>query len=273
MRLNNTPTHEEQLETQKCSFKLFDIERDESKKLRNAVKIEGRSRGRIIDLSLLESTIPADILAKAKIYKVKLNDKPSVLFLENLERYFLMVSFESCSDAIAFQRSFTASEALQRHHKAFLSHHQIDPQFSITKDEMEQLPQAEVANITVVSEEEDVEDAIRKLLNGKLANELVPSDAEQIVLGVDCEWPALSKFLLNKDAVVSLIQISNGIDTILFRVCNIGMPSELKDLLLSPLIKKVGYARDVHYNRELYLKLQDVQVDIDLSQATVSSEK
>jgi len=125
---------------------------------------------------------------------------------------------------------------------------------------MESLPPCEApSDITVISDPSDIENGIRLLLNGKLPNEITQED--NVILGFDCEWPGLRKYLLKEDPLISLIELSNGEKTVLFRINLTGLDGNdyLSQLLTSKTIIKSGHKIGTDANR---LK-EEYGVDMD----------
>ncbi|GAM28106.1 hypothetical protein SAMD00019534_112820 [Acytostelium subglobosum LB1] len=148
----------------------------------------------------------------------------------------------------------------------------LQPMYELNEESIEQLPKGAVEwqdtlnlPVIIINEAEEVDAAVRRLLNGKLPNDVTVDD--DIVIGMDCEWPALRKFLLNEDPKVSLIQMTNGKELVLFRICHCGLDGSLRQLLQSDRILKVGYgvskdANRIKANFDVFVdNISDIQYD------------
>ncbi|EFA81849.1 hypothetical protein PPL_05081 [Heterostelium album PN500] len=146
--------------------------------------------------------------------------------------------FERPSDAINTIKSLKEKREKQQqqqsYHYSILSN-SLDPYYQISQEQIELLPSPSVhLPVHVIDDIDQVESAVRLLLNGKLPSDIKES-SKSPVIAVDCEWPGLRKFLVGEKATVSLIQMTNGV------VCRIGIPKHLKELLTNDNILKVGH--------------------------------
>ncbi|EGC33781.1 hypothetical protein DICPUDRAFT_154097 [Dictyostelium purpureum] len=153
----------------------------------------------------------------------------------------------------------------------------IDPLYNTDIKTIQQLPVPDIKlNTTVVEFEDQMESGIRSLLNGKLPNEITEKD--NIILGFDCDWSGLSKYLTGITSKVSVISISNGENTVIFRICNYGLsPFDLLgQLLLHKNIVKTGVRvhKDSNKISKDYGFLPENVIDISFTkQAAIATGK
>ncbi|KAN0042037.1 hypothetical protein ACTFIV_004596 [Dictyostelium citrinum] len=129
----------------------------------------------------------------------------------------------------------------------------LEPVYKVTKEYIESLPRSNIdtGNAIIVDKVEEIENGVKLLLNGKSVDQITLDDG--IVLGFDVEWAALEKYTTKtkKDPKVALVTLTNGSDTVLFRVCHTGLDenSELGKLLKSDIITKTGFGSGKDANK------------------------
>ncbi|KYQ91214.1 hypothetical protein DLAC_08140 [Tieghemostelium lacteum] len=228
--------------TTETKFTTIDINSYDSKKLKNVIRV-GLFKFSDKDLTLdkLVESIPSEILENGTFYRDT----------KRFGNYLYKISFTTPSKAMDFYNHLKSiTEKDEKVSKLKLTYpfvnlvrSSMDRIYNITDEEIEKLPIPQLnTQLTIVKEQGDIDNAVRLLLNGRLPNELIDGE-EMPVLGFDCEWPGLRKFLVGESARVSLIQLSTDTHTCLFRVnlCGLDRTSSLGRLLLSDKILKVGH--------------------------------
>ncbi|KAF2070040.1 hypothetical protein CYY_008636 [Polysphondylium violaceum] len=240
--------------TFKSKYEIIETtERAAERSYRNCISVGQFDAKTTINIDDILDSVPKKLLENIKIHRYLLYQ--SVV-------YYL--SFDTPQQTIDFYlaaREFVEKKKIVVLAKDFIRYQKpsFDPQFGITEEEMALLPQCEVpSNITIVSEIPEIETGVRLLLNGKLPSEVTKED--NFVVGFDCEWPGLKKYLLKEDPMISLIQLSNGEHTVLFRISHTGLDGTdyLSQLLMSKDIVKSGHRISTDANR-----LKD-EYDIDM---------
>ncbi|EGG23336.1 hypothetical protein DFA_05468 [Cavenderia fasciculata] len=220
--------------------------------LRNVVVVEQRRSTKKLEqfdqLLTDQQLLPSD----AKIVKLTKKYCIDINISKVGKKEYYKITFPTRLEAIEFynrlclEKKRLGDESIEFLFK--IPHTQLDPMYEIKSEEMLALDVGEVTNTEVIDSEEQAVEAVSKLLDGKMPWDVKVSDA--VVLGMDCEWPALRKFLTKEDPKISLIQLSNGEYTALFRICKFEeIPDALVQLLTSRSILKVGHGLSKDANR------------------------
>jgi len=247
--------------------KLRFQELGETEKLpRNTVKIEPLGRSRL-STEFLEQLLPPGQFKN-----------PTFTFDDSAARH-AFVSFataELAYKASEHIRNWIAenNETSDVRIRQQLVKESLEPQYSISEDELQKLPAVQPPeNIIVVAEEDDVEEAMKTLLKGKSINKITEKD--NLVIGFGVKWHGLSTFLRLERPKLCLVQLASDDTAVLFRIRKLGgIPSPVAELLGNKAVKKVGSG--VVSDAKVLFSLYDVAVenvkDIHQTPAALRSE-
>ncbi|KAM9955769.1 hypothetical protein ACTFIW_001974 [Dictyostelium discoideum] len=151
-----------------------------------------------------------------------------------------------------YRHLLNPSEVKPSVHALFKS---LDPIYKVTPEDLKSLPISNIdtSNAVIIEKASEIENGVKLLLNGKSVDQITLDDG--IVLGFDLEWSALERYTTKtkKETKTALITLTNGCETVLFRVCHTGLDenSELGKLLKSGVITKTGFGAGKDSNKIL----------------------